>query len=73
MFVDGVLRSRGGHFAWPPAGWDRNWPLAIPLEDQLLLFDGKFDGGPDLSTFTGLSLWQREGTAEHIGQAGSGP
>jgi hypothetical protein len=66
VFVDGVLRSRGGHFACPPGGWHRNWPLAIPLEDQLLLFDGTFDGGPDLSTFMGLSLWKRERTSKQV-------
>jgi hypothetical protein len=59
VFVDGVLQGRGGLFAHPPAGLHRNWPLAIAVEDQLLLID-TYGRGDDISTFAEPSLWERE-------------
>lgn len=60
VFVDGVLRGRGGVFVCSPGGSHRNWPLAIRLENQLLLIDKIFDGGQDLVNFNGVSLWKLE-------------
>ena len=60
VFVDGVLRERGGNFFCKWARLPRTWPIAIPLGDQLLLLDKMPFEGPDLPAFDGISLWKRE-------------
>ena len=64
IFVDGIRQGRGGFFFCPPGMSGRTWPIAVPLDSQLLLLDKMPHDCANLTDFDGVSLWRMKRTAE---------
>lgn len=59
VFVDGAFRNRGGKFVHVPGSFWRGFPVAVRLDDRLLVINAFPPYRDDFAKFDGLSVWRQ--------------